>query len=323
MSLSFVGRILLLVLIAVLVVPVLVTLPPVSGTVAPGELAPPGAVFVDAGGVFTHCTVTGSGEPALVLLHGFGASVLSWEEVLEPLGQMTMTVAYDRPGFGLTHRPPREEQPPDLYSPQGAVDHLVATMDALDVGEAVLVGHSAGGTVALHAAGLHPERVRALVLVAPAAYRGRTVPELVRPLLRTPHFDLLGPLALRYAAPRMITPLLARAWHDEDRITDAVRGRYTLSLGAHDWDRGLWELVRSTGTTRLDLDYQDLEVPALVITGDDDRIIPLRDSVRLAGELPEAELVVIPFCGHVPHEERPRAFLESVVEFLERAIEGP
>jgi pimeloyl-ACP methyl ester carboxylesterase len=55
-----------------------------------------------------------------------------------------------------------------------------------------------------------------------------------------------------------------------------------------------------------------------VITGDDDRIVPTEQSVRLAGELPEAELVVIPNCGHVPHEECPEPFLQAVRQFLNR-----
>jgi pimeloyl-ACP methyl ester carboxylesterase len=60
----------------------------------------------------------------------------------------------------------------------------------------------------------------------------------------------------------------------------------------------------------------EINMPVLVITGDDDRIVPTADSVRLSQELPNAKLVVIPQCGHVPHEECPQAFLEAVNEFL-------
>jgi len=56
-----------------------------------------------------------------------------------------------------------------------------------------------------------------------------------------------------------------------------------------------------------------------VITGDDDRIVPIADSLRLAQELPNARLAVIEKAGHVPHEERPEAFLEAVREFIESA----
>jgi pimeloyl-ACP methyl ester carboxylesterase len=57
-------------------------------------------------------------------------------------------------------------------------------------------------------------------------------------------------------------------------------------------------------------------MPCLVITGDDDRIVPTDQSIRLADELPDAELVVIPDCGHIPHEECPELFLQAVTDFL-------
>ena len=61
---------------------------------------------------------------------------------------------------------------------------------------------------------------------------------------------------------------------------------------------------------------KDVQAPVLVITGDDDRIVPTAESVRLASELPGAELVVIPSCGHVPQEECPEAFLNATTGFL-------
>jgi pimeloyl-ACP methyl ester carboxylesterase len=66
----------------------------------------------------------------------------------------------------------------------------------------------------------------------------------------------------------------------------------------------------------LDKRLSELKLPVLVITGDDDRIVPTQSSIRLAGELPNARLVVIPNCGHVPHEECPQAFMQAVAEFL-------
>jgi pimeloyl-ACP methyl ester carboxylesterase len=62
-------------------------------------------------------------------------------------------------------------------------------------------------------------------------------------------------------------------------------------------------------------------VPALVITGDDDRVVPTEQSVRLARELPQAELVVLPSCGHIPQEECPAPFLQAVKGFLARLKE--
>jgi pimeloyl-ACP methyl ester carboxylesterase len=62
---------------------------------------------------------------------------------------------------------------------------------------------------------------------------------------------------------------------------------------------------------------KNIDKPVLVITGDDDRIVPTEQSVRLASEIPGAKLSVLPACGHVPQEECPALFLQSVFEFLD------
>ena len=83
------------------------------------------------------------------------------------------------------------------------------------------------------------------------------------------------------------------------------------------WDRALWEFNQAPRATGLSTRLNEIKLPALVITGDDDRIVPTKDSVRLAGELPNAQLVVIPNCGHTPQEECPEPWLEAVTRFIQ------
>jgi pimeloyl-ACP methyl ester carboxylesterase len=61
----------------------------------------------------------------------------------------------------------------------------------------------------------------------------------------------------------------------------------------------------------------EIRQPTLVITGDDDRIVPTEQSLRLADELPNANLQVIPQCGHLPHEECPSEFMQALTDFLQ------
>jgi pimeloyl-ACP methyl ester carboxylesterase len=82
------------------------------------------------------------------------------------------------------------------------------------------------------------------------------------------------------------------------------------------WDKALWEFTLASQASGLPDRLAEFTLPVLVITGDDDRIVPTADSIRLAGELPNASLVVIPQAGHVPHEERPDLFMQAVNEFL-------
>jgi pimeloyl-ACP methyl ester carboxylesterase len=270
-------------------------------------------------GLALHYKRQGQGEPTLMLLHGFGASVFSWREVLTPLAERGTAIAFDRPAFGLTERPvPGAWQGTNPYSAEAQVALTVGLMDRLDVDRAILIGHSAGGTVAIQTALEHPERVPALILVAPAVYtEGGTALGWLRPLLRTPQMRRLGPLLVRSISVEG-QETLRRAWHDPSQITPEVVAGYREPLRAENWDRALWELTAARRSTDIESQLDTLQIPTLVITGDDDRIVPTAQSVRLSRELPDAELVVIPDCGHVPHEECPEAFLRAVEDFLAR-----
>lgn len=305
----------LLVLVLVLGVgPFLVPVSPAPGTVSPQELADADSQFIEINGLSVHYKMAGQAEPVFILLHGFGASLFSWHAIMEPLAQQGTVIAYDRPAFGLTERP-MTWSGTNPYSPEGNLDLLLGLMDQLGIGQAILVGNSAGGTLSMQFALAHPERVQALILVDPAVYEGSGGPAWVRLLGKLPQVQHLGPLLVR-SIQNSGKDLVRMAWHDPSLITQETWDGYTRPLKAENWDRALWDLTMASHDTGLTDQLQDFHLPILVITGDDDRIVPTADSVRLAGELPGAQLVVIADTGHVPQEEQPAAFLDAVNNFV-------
>jgi pimeloyl-ACP methyl ester carboxylesterase len=305
-------------LVVLLVGPFLVPVPSLEDTVPPEQLADPDSRFVQVNGLAVHYKRAGSGEPALLLLHGFAASTSSWREVMTPLAQRGTVVAFDRPAFGLTERPmPGEWERQNPYTPEAQVDLTVGLMDALGIERAILVGNSAGGAIALLTALTHPERVEGLVLVDAAVYTGGDLSRFARLFYNTPQLRHLGPLLVRRF--RDSGKEFARsAWHDPERIAPQVWEGYLKPLQAENWDRALWERTRASRPLNLPKRLREVEGPVLVVTGDDDRIVPTEQSGRLARELPEAELVVIADCGHIPHEECPEPFLQAMEAFLAR-----
>lgn len=295
--------------------PLLAPVPPLTDTVPPRQLADPDSRFIRVQGVDLHYKMAGQGEPVFVLLHGFGASLFSWHKVMPELARLGAVIAYDRPAFGLSERPLQwEGQNP--YSPEAQVDQLFGLMDALGVQQAILVGNSAGGTVALRAALARPDRVQAIIAVDAAVYGTGGAPGFIRPLLRTPQLRHLGPLIVR----RLIAAgddLIRRAWHDPSRIDEATWGGYHKPLRAQNWDRALWELTAASRAGNLADRLAGLTLPVLVVTGDDDRIVPTEQSLRLAQDLPNARLVVLSECGHLPQEECPEDFMRAVQEHLD------
>ncbi|MBN1247000.1 MAG: alpha/beta hydrolase [Anaerolineae bacterium] len=299
--------------------PFLVPVPPLEDTVPVEALADPDSLFIDVDGLTVHYKRMGQGEPTLVLLHGFGASTFSWREVMAPLAELGTVIAFDRPAFGLTERPVRGTEAWPSYNPYSYTSQpqlVLGLMDALGVERAILVGNSAGGTVAVQTALLAPERVDALVLVDAAIYTGGGTPPIVRPLLNTPQMDHLGPLIARQIREWGIE-FGRSAWHDPDRIPLEFWEGYQKPLRAENWDRALWELTRSSRRLDLASRLDELTLPALVITGDDDQIVPAEQSIRLAGELPDASLAVLEACGHVPQEECPALWLDAVEGFVD------
>ncbi len=294
----------------------------VPDTVPVEQLAEPDSQFTDVDGLSVHYKVVGQDGHPMLLLHGFAASVFSWRKVMEPLSEAGAVIAFDRPAFGLTERPmPEEWEGRNPYTPEAQADLTVALMDELGVEKAVLVGHSAGGTVALLTALRYPERVEALVLEGAAVYDYAPTPEWMAPLLRMPPMDRLGPLLVR-SITLLGEVVIREAWSDPNKITVELISDYKKPLQVENWDRALWELVLARHPLGLEGRLDEVSVPVLVITGENDRIVPSRNSERLAAELPRAELAVIADCGHVPHEECPLRFLEAVEGFLGQLAEA-
>ena len=311
---------LLIVLLCFLVGPYLIPIPALKDVVPPEELADADSRFVTIDDVKVHYKTTGNGHEALVLLHGFRASTITWHRVFAALAENYTVVAYDRTGFGYSARPVSGEWGnKNPYSPLSQVDQLITLMDSLGIEQTVLVGSSAGGITAALTAVYYPERVKALILVSAAIFQGGP-PRWLRPVLRIPQVKRLGSLAMRYYYIYFFDEVNKRAWHDPSKRTPEIRDGYRELMKAENWDRALWEYVLAYEPLNLGKRLKEIKIPVLIITGDDDRIVPLRGSEKIADQIAHADLVIMPDNGHLPHEENPELFLSIVNTFLEKNL---
>lgn len=280
--------------------------------------------YVEAAGLDVHVervpaaeAVADAGEvPLLVVVHGFGASAATWRAMLPRLAELGEVVAYDRPAFGFTERA-APDGPIDPYGTVGQVAVLAELIETFR-GEGsdrpvVLLGHSAGGALAAELALERADLVDGLVLVAPAILTTGGTPGWLRPVLSFPPIDRWGPRLARVAASGA-DRLLERSWHDPSQLTEEVRRRYREAREVIGWEQGLWWLVRSSASFGVAERPEALELPVLLVTGDDDRVVPTEDSQQLADLVDGAQLVVLEDTGHVPHEESPDAFVAAVTE---------
>lgn len=316
--------------------------PPNGRTVDdPRALADPDSEFLEIRGLSVHMKRSGGtvphlgtdpegrttrSRPALLLLHGFAASLFTWREVIDPLGERGPVVAYDRPAFGLTSRPQEGEWDPrdwpggSPYGPEAQADLAVALLDRLGFSRVVLVGNSMGGALAALIAARHPDRVAALVLEDAAIFGGGP-PSWSQPLVNSRVLRRIGP-RLTAAATPSFTRGLRRLVHDGSLVgADMVEG-YERPMRIRGWETALWELTRAGGLPDLQGPLATLNMPVLVLAGSQDPLITPAQNRRLAALIPGSELAFVDDCGHIPHEERPAEFLRVVNEFLDRRLPG-
>lgn len=264
----------------------------------------------------------GGGQgPVFVLLHGFTLNSFTWGAVRDAFAARGRTIAYDQPPYGLSAKPAAGDwSGTNPYDKAAALEQLFAVMDALGVERAVLMGSSSGGTLALEAALARPDRVQALLLVAPWVYAQR--PTLPAWLAELPQMRRLSLLIARKLGA---STLLRLSYADPDKVTAERLDLARIHTRIARWDLAWGELLNHSLTTPVDVGERLASVtqPVILITGDQDRLVPPADTERVAAALPDAGLKVLPGCGHVPHEECPGPFLEAVRPWLDGLAPRP
>jgi pimeloyl-ACP methyl ester carboxylesterase len=258
-------------------------------------------------GITLHVRDTGPRKaPVIILLHGFGASLHTWDPWAERLSADYRVICIDLPGFGLTGPDPTGD-----YSLRRSSQILSALMDNLGVTQAALVGNSLAGKLAWNFAVEMPARVTKLVLISPDGFaspgfeygKKPAVPILVRLL------PYMLPKALRRTS-------LAPAYGDPDKLTDETVTRYRdlmLAPGVRKAIISRMEQVMLENPTPL---LRRIQAPTLLLWGEKDAMIPLSNAADYLRDIPSAKLVSLPGLGHAPFEEAPVISLEPVLRFL-------
>jgi len=254
--------------------------------------------------------------PVLLLVHGIGDSSESWLPVMAALARHHTVIAPDLLGHGASDKPRAD------YAVAAYANGMRDLLDVLGFDTATLVGHSLGGGVAAQFAYQFPERCERLVLVASGG-AGRDVSPLLR-LASAPLADVfLAPLRWPLAQPLVRTALAVLGRLDDDLGRDrahvsrilaglpdgAARAVFTRTLrSVVDW--------RGQVVTLLDRCYLVDAVPALVVWGDRDGVIPVHHGRQAHEALPASRLEIFAGAGHFPHHDDPDRFVALMREFV-------
>lgn len=255
----------------------------------------------------------GEGRP-VVLVHGFGASRFTWRRWTPALEDRHRVFKVDLKGFGDAPRP-RDGR----YGPLDQADLLLEWIRRRDLRDATLVGHSLGGGIVLYAAlrllEEEPERLRSLVIISGAAY-----PQQIPRYIGLARLPILPRLALGLVPSRaLLRRVLREISHPSAAIAEEQVEGYAAPLDQPGTRYAILQAARQVLPDELEevvTRYPRMTLPALLLWGRQDPVVPLSVGVRLARDLPRARLVVLEQCGHLPQEERPAEGLAALLPFL-------
>lgn len=251
---------------------------------------------IQVAGLSIHLTEGGQGDPAVVLHHSTGS--LGWIPLYEALARRFTVIAPDLPGYNQSERPAWAREPRDLAILMNRL------LDRLDRGRVTLIGPGFGGFIAAEMAAMNPSRLQALVLIGAAGIRPERGEIMDQMLFKDEHYMKSGfrdEAAFRAVFGDEVPLELYDLWDFSREMTARVTWRpYMIN-------RRLPHLLR------------EVEIPTLLIWGEQDRIVPLNCGELYAQALPNARLEIVKNAGHLVELEEP----EQVARMIEAHVATP
>lgn len=272
---------------------------------------PPSRFVELANGLTVHLRDEGPRDaPTIVLLHGSNADLHTWQSWADGLKSDYRVVRYDQRGHGLTGPAPDAD-----YRTERFAEDIDALADALGLERFVLAGNSMGGAIAARYAMDNPPRLAGLVLVdaggAPVRREGGG-----NAFFAIARIPVVNRIAAELMPRSLVERSLAQSVANQAIVTDTAVNRY-------------WELARYPGNREATMDrfalgwqmfgaeqVAAIQVPTLVMWGEEDSLIPFAAAAWYMDHLPDARLVSYPGIGHIPMEEAPQRSLADLRRWL-------
>lgn len=278
----------------------------------------PSFTFSDGKQTKMNYEKTGNGDTTLIFLHGFGASLQTWNDIRPGLAGVPYSMYFiDFMGFGFSPLPPDKD-----FTFKAQANRIVSFIKSNNLRNVVLIGHSFGGGVALMVQACNQSDslgldIVKLVLIDPGCYM-TDIPFFI-------HF-LKNPV-LNFFSTKM-TPVKTRAkiivrktFKNKARISPAIIDRNVYFFSRENYNYAVTQAARQIVPTDYHKwinAYSQIKVPTLIIWGRNDKMIKLANGERLHSQMLNSQLHVLDECGHVPQEEYPEKTAKLIIDFIIR-----
>lgn len=267
--------------------------------------------FQKIGDVNLHYREYPGSGPAVFMQHGFGSSTYSWEKIAPALNARGFHLwALDLKGSGWSDKPAAGD-----YSPITLMEEVNAFMETKGIRDAVFIGNSLGGAIAVMLAIDHPDKVKKLILLDAAGYPMKK-PSTVK-MAALHGSSGFGNIIF---GKWMVKDNLNQIFYDKKLISGEAIDAYYDRLRTDNGLKAMELLARALDFSIFDK-YQEripkIDKETLIIWGRDDRWIPVSLGFRYRKDIAKSRIVVIPECGHAPQEEAPELTSRYILDFLE------
>ena len=261
--------------------------------------------FVEIDGVFIHYVDEGEGIP-VVLLHGTGASLHTWDLWAEKLKDKYRVIRITLPGFGLSG--PRSDK---KYKIKDYVNLLESFVSQIGIEKFHLAGNSLGGSVAWLYTSFYEKRVIKLVLINSSGFKFEDIPFVIR-IAKNKFLNFL----IKKTSPQfLIKKSLKEVFYDDNLISNSIIERY--------YKLNLREGNRQAFIDRAQINYTDqtsrltkIKSPTLILWGQNDEWINVKFAQKFKKMIKGSKVFIMNETGHIPMEERPFESLKIVEDFL-------
>ena len=263
--------------------------------------------FVPIDGMNVHYRDEGNGQ-VIVLLHGTGASLHTWDKWTNELKNKYRVIRLDLPAYGLTG-----PHPDNKYSISHYSKFLHSFVNKLELSDFILSGNSLGASISWHYASVYQDKVKLLSLLSPGGFinKDQQSPLVIR-LARAPVIRKI----LRYVTPRFfIKNTLKEVYYDNNKLTDQKIDTYRNMILREDNREAF--IIRSLSKPK---DYTDrlklISIPTQIIWGNQDTWIPVSNAKFFEAEIQNIRIDIMDETGHIPMEERPQESLDLLLDFI-------
>ena len=243
-------------------------------------------------------------KPNLILIHGFGNSLGTWESLAPKLSKAFNVYGIDMLGFGLSEKPVQYQ-----YTNANQASVIQSFAEVMGFDSFIVGGHSLGGAIAMHAA-MIDQKTQGLILFNPGIIN-TGVPEFSK------YLNLIFPMsrisAKQFADRDFREGFLKRSYHDPSIVTDQVMDRVMLGSQTADYVSGMSSMLSKYYKSNEAELMSDVKLPTLIIFGIEDRNKSMDEALQLKNGFSNSRLEIIQDAGHYVHEESPDTVSQIII----------